>query len=342
MSEDKRSLSNNFGVATTHLRNLITSKNYNGFLDETLLQKQTVHAYYLSVAERHGFDYYQIRDLLVTSFRVHHTDIAHFLNGTSQTSKSRDFLIGAAIVAQFTVEETQELLKLAQGDQQGPLYAQNLRDLVILYSLENHLTLEQTQTLFRKLNKYEKETSPFRLRIGERKSRNLPIHLNSTNAETRSGTTHLSQQVAGLNSEDQFLDFINRIVPTLDEQHYVEYLVRCIQKHGQALEFHKSLLFKLAFSSSDISRLFSGKIHFGRNKLLICALLGHLTPEETDQLLIYANHNRLYPRNKRDAIILKYIAHPPQETLDEKKAISNHFYSLQEELTQAELETLTK
>jgi len=49
--------------------------------------------------------------------------------------------------------------------------------------------------------------------------------------------------------------------------------------------------------------IFGGRKNPSREKILSLALAMKLTPKETDYLLYYAGHNKLYARNERDAVI---------------------------------------
>ena len=49
--------------------------------------------------------------------------------------------------------------------------------------------------------------------------------------------------------------------------------------------------------------IFGGRKNPSREKILSLALAMGLTPKETDYLLYYAGHNKLYARNERDAVL---------------------------------------
>ena len=49
--------------------------------------------------------------------------------------------------------------------------------------------------------------------------------------------------------------------------------------------------------------IFGGRKNPSREKILSLALAMKLSPKETDYLLYYAGHNKLYARNERDAVI---------------------------------------
>ena len=49
--------------------------------------------------------------------------------------------------------------------------------------------------------------------------------------------------------------------------------------------------------------IFGGRKNPSREKILSLALAMKLSPKETDYLLYYAGHNKLYTRNERDAVI---------------------------------------
>ena len=48
--------------------------------------------------------------------------------------------------------------------------------------------------------------------------------------------------------------------------------------------------------------IFGGRKNPSREKILSLALAMHLTPKETDYLLYYAGHSKLYARNERDNV----------------------------------------
>ena len=50
--------------------------------------------------------------------------------------------------------------------------------------------------------------------------------------------------------------------------------------------------------------IFGGRKNPSREKILSLALAMKLSPKETDYLLYYAGHNKLYARNERDAVFI--------------------------------------
>ncbi|MBQ6298525.1 MAG: helix-turn-helix transcriptional regulator [Selenomonadaceae bacterium] len=50
--------------------------------------------------------------------------------------------------------------------------------------------------------------------------------------------------------------------------------------------------------------IFGGRKNPSREKILSLALAMKLSPKETDYLLYYAGHNKLYARDERDAVII--------------------------------------
>lgn len=50
--------------------------------------------------------------------------------------------------------------------------------------------------------------------------------------------------------------------------------------------------------------IFGGRRNPSREKVLSLALAMKLSPKETDYLLYYAGHSKLYPRNEWDAVII--------------------------------------
>ena len=50
--------------------------------------------------------------------------------------------------------------------------------------------------------------------------------------------------------------------------------------------------------------IFGGRKNPSREKILLLALAMKLSPKETNYLLYYAGHNKLYARDERDAVII--------------------------------------
>lgn len=79
-----------------------------------------------------------------------------------------------------------------------------------------------------------------------------------------------------------------------------------------ALLEEKKLKKSEVIKKSDIDQIYAYQIFSGtrvpsRDKLIVLCLGMELTLEETDTLLKYAGYATLYPRNKRDSVIISAI-----------------------------------
>lgn len=86
-------------------------------------------------------------------------------------------------------------------------------------------------------------------------------------------------------------------VPVTLQQHLQELL----EKHEMSIP---DLIVKTILSKSFVYQVFSGKRNPGRDILLRMAFAMHLTIEETQHLFIIAGKGALYPKVRRDAIIM--------------------------------------
>lgn len=103
---------------------------------------------------------------------------------------------------------------------------------------------------------------------------------------------------------------LDRVLSDSDDSFFMQDLPARLQALFQQQPLAKSALAK----QSDISevylhQVFSGRRTPSRNRLLcLCFGLG-ATVDETQELLRHAGHAPLYPRDRRDAIILFALSH---------------------------------
>lgn len=101
---------------------------------------------------------------------------------------------------------------------------------------------------------------------------------------------------------EQFIsDYINNkedygVPPTLPQ-----YLQDLLKEHEMSIP---DLIVKTILSKSFVYQVFSGKRNPGRDILLRMAFAMHLSVEETQRLFLIAGKGALYPKVRRDAIII--------------------------------------
>lgn len=97
----------------------------------------------LLTAEKHGFEKKAFTKMLIQHSSLERSYVYHLLSG--EVGLTRDKLIQFAIIGQFDLCETNTLLKYSQEAQ---LYARDTRDAVLIYCLNQKLSLIETnQTL---------------------------------------------------------------------------------------------------------------------------------------------------------------------------------------------------
>ena len=74
---------------------------------------------------------------------------AYHIFGGRKKHPSREKIISLALAMKLSVDETQRLLYYSENEK---LYAKNAWDSVIIFSLENHLTVDETNDLLNKLS----------------------------------------------------------------------------------------------------------------------------------------------------------------------------------------------
>lgn len=80
-----------------------------------------------------------------------------------------------------------------------------------------------------------------------------------------------------------------------------QYLQELLQKHEMSIP---DLIIKTVLSKSFVYQVFSGKRNPGRDILLRIAFAMHLSLDETQHLFLIAGKGALYPKVRRDAIII--------------------------------------
>lgn len=292
-----KNLSENFGSDTMFLRDGIVNNSKNP--QDITMQRQGYIDYLEKIASMHGLPPDKLQKQLQVELGVSRSYISKIFNGDKKPN--RDFLLGATLIAKFTLFEVQELLKRAS---EAPLYPQNLKDLVFIYCIDHELPYYQANNLFCRLN-----VSPLiNGQHKKQKSIEIPTYENTPADNIRIETGILLKKITNLSDEDQLLQFLQNNAQKLDKKNPIEYLITCVEGHGQELAAYKKQLRSQAFDNKTIARLFNGEVAFGRDRFIVCALVGLLTPDETDQLLVYGGHSKLYPRHERDKLILEAIA----------------------------------
>ena len=85
------------------------------------------------------------------------------------------------------------------------------------------------------------------------------------------------------------------------EPQLAEYLQQLLDKHEMTIP---DLIVKTLLSKSFVYQIFSGKRNPGRDILLRMAFAMHLSVEETQHLFLVAGKGALYPKVRRDAVII--------------------------------------
>lgn len=80
-----------------------------------------------------------------------------------------------------------------------------------------------------------------------------------------------------------------------------EYLQQLMERHDMTISV---LIEKTLLSKSFVYQIFSGKRNPGRDILLRIAFAMHLSVEETQHLFLVGGKGALYPRVRRDAVII--------------------------------------
>lgn len=80
-----------------------------------------------------------------------------------------------------------------------------------------------------------------------------------------------------------------------------EYLQQLMEQHDMTIP---DLIVKTLLSKSFVYQIFSGKRNPGRDILLRIAFAMHLSVEETQHLFLVGGKGALYPKVRRDAVII--------------------------------------
>ncbi|MGX8680173.1 MAG: hypothetical protein ACSW8B_02160 [bacterium] len=111
------------------------------------------------------------------------------------------------------------------------------------------------------------------------------------------------QLLKALMKEQTSLEDLMDEIPDLT---FVDYLVYLADQQGLS----KSTIIKKASLDRTYGyQIFAGLKTPGKNKILALSLAMGISQEETDRLLKLANQGVLYPKIKRDAIIIYALAH---------------------------------
>ncbi|HCF82689.1 MAG TPA: hypothetical protein DER68_01590 [Ruminococcaceae bacterium] len=86
-----------------------------------------------------------------------------------------------------------------------------------------------------------------------------------------------------------------------NETMFIEFFYRLLEKNKLTI---KQLVYKTTISQSYLYQIASKKRRLGRDTAIILAFAMKLSFEETQKLLKYSNNAVLYPKVRRDAIII--------------------------------------
>lgn len=86
-----------------------------------------------------------------------------------------------------------------------------------------------------------------------------------------------------------------------NETMFIEFFYRLLEKNKLTI---KQLVYKTTISQSYLYQIASKKRRLGRDTAIILAFAMRLSFEETQKLLKYSNNAVLYPKVRRDAIII--------------------------------------
>lgn len=115
-----------------------------------------------------------------------------------------------------------------------------------------------------------------------------------------------------LSESDDVKKFLDENADNLRDFTFAEYLKRLISAKNLS---RKQIIDDSYVGSGYGPHIFSGRNIPSREKVILLALAMKLSPEETNYLLYYAGHEKLYARNSWDAIIR--FALEKNKTIDE-------------------------
>lgn len=114
---------------------------------------------------------------------------------------------------------------------------------------------------------------------------------------------------------DELLKILHSARSISDLEQYTSNLSNLSSKYSSFAEYFHSYIQEHNLSESDIIhesqlhrtyayQILNGSKNPGRDKVLALCLAAHMSNEETGRALALANLGKLYPRNKRDGIII--------------------------------------
>lgn len=103
-----------------------------------------------------------------------------------------------------------------------------------------------------------------------------------------------------LTAADDVKKFLDDNAENLREFTFAEYLKLLMIKKNLR---QRDLIYESCVGSGYAPHIFSGRNIPSREKVLMLALAMKLSPDETNYLLYYSGHEKLYARNPWDAII---------------------------------------
>lgn len=102
-------------------------------------------------------------------------------------------------------------------------------------------------------------------------------------------------------NSEKFIDSIDSEKFSDYKSMFTKYLYDLLKNKKMTIS---SLVYKTTLSQSYLYQIASGTRHLGRDKAIILAFAIGLDLDQTQRLLKYSNNAVLYPKVKRDAIII--------------------------------------
>lgn len=116
--------------------------------------------------------------------------------------------------------------------------------------------------------------------------------------DTRYSTDELMSLIKNTNSLESALDNVSG---ELDDREFHEYLRDLMESSGISVS---ELIVRSLLSRSFVYQICSGQRKPGRDIVIRLAIVMKLSVEETQRMLKYAKKGGLYPRVRRDAVII--------------------------------------
>lgn len=124
--------------------------------------------------------------------------------------------------------------------------------------------------------------------------------MKSTSEKT---TNELLKLLSSVNTENQLKDYTEYLEEQSMPKTFHEYINELILKHGHSLSI-ASIIENSQIQRNYGYQIINGTRRPGRDKILALSLTLHLTLKETQRGLTLAGENILYPKTRRDSIII--------------------------------------